>query len=227
MNVFKKTVITEKYVKIDYGSQYGVKNIEECSPPDPNGVKVKCGKMFFNGKKYTGIYTFATDCYDKSLDFDALCNQYMPNNIKNNSKKKGYNVNSAGVSEKLYGINGSCYLNNGESDTSKIRGICNLRSDQTLPRLSPFTYLNNKEINDNNKFTDCKNIETGNFVDNCSQLLDIPKQDVYADINGYDCLPGYGRAKCVDKKSALTLSGDMKKFKMDSGSRSLYPYTIS
>jgi hypothetical protein len=207
-----------------FGSQSGVEKIEKC---DNESVKVKCRNMYFNGKNYTGENTFSTDCFDKTLDFDALCNQYMPDNIKNSSRPNGYNINSAGVSEKLHGIDGSCYLNNGESDTTKVRGICNLRSDQTLPRLSPFTFTNNKEINDYNKFTDCKNIETGNFVQTCKNLLNIDENDVYADINGYDCLPGYGRAKCVNKEKDLKLSPDMKKFKIDSRSRSLYPYTIS
>ena len=210
-----------------FGSQYGVEKIEECDPVNQDGVKVICKDMYFNGKKYSNKYTFATDCFDKSLDFDALCNQYMPNNIKNNSRPNGYNVNSAGVSEKLHGINGSCYLNNGESDTTKVRGICNLRSDQTLPRLSPFTFTDNMELKYNNKFTECKNIETGQFVNECEEMLDIPKEKVFADINGFDCLPGYGRAKCVNKEKDLTISPDMKKFKIDSRSRSLYPYTIS
>jgi len=207
-----------------FGSQFGVEKIEKC---DNESVKVKCSDMYFNGKNYTGENTFSTDCFDKTLDFDALCNQYMPDNIKNSSRPNGYNINSAGVSEKLHGIDGSCYLNNGESDTTKVRGICNLRSDQTLPRLSPFTFTNNKEINDYNKFTDCKNIETGNFINECEEMLDIPEDNVFADINGYDCLPGYGRAKCVNKEKDLKLSPDMKKFKIDSRSRSLYPYTTS
>ena len=210
-----------------FGNQFGVEKIEECEQADENGVKVICKKMYFNGKNYTGKNTFSTDCFDKTLDFDALCNQYMPDTIKNSSRPNGYNINSAGVSEKLHGIDGSCYLNNGESDTTKVRGICNLRSDQTLPRLSPFTFTNNKEINDYNKFTDCKNIETGNFINECEEMLDIPEDNVFADINGYDCLPGYGRAKCVNKEKDLKLSPDMKKFKIDSRSRSLYPYTIS
>lgn len=208
-----------------FGNQYGVKKIQKCNAS--NGVKVICDKMFFNGKDYKDHNTFATDCFDKSLDFDALCNQYMPKNIKNKSRPNGYNINSAGVSEKLYGVQGSCYLNNGESDNSKVRGICNLKSDQTLPRLSPFVYLNNKEINDYNKFTGCGNIETTNFVGKCSKLLNIPKNQVFADINGYDCLPGYGRAKCVNKTKDLNPSHEMKKFLLDSKSQSLYPYTIS
>ncbi len=210
--------------KLRYGSQSGVDKIEECDSLDTNSVKITCSNMTFNGKDYSndGSYVFSTECIDKSLDFDDMCNSYMLNSIKDESRPNGYNVYSAGVSEKLIGIEGSCYLNNGESDQTKARGICNLKSNQTLPRLSPYTYVDNHELNDYNKFTDCKNIETGEFVEDCQRLLDVTEDKVYADINGYDCLPGYGRAKCVDTSKKVSLSPDMKKFKFDSKTTSFF-----
>lgn len=206
-----------QYCEDNYGSQYGVKKVDPCAG-DASKVQVTCDKMIFNEKDYNEKQTFSTQCIDKLLDFDSMCNISMPKNIQNKSYRRGYNVQSAGVREKLYGKEGDCYTNDGESDMSKARGICNLRSNHTIPRLNPFTYTNNQQINDYNVFTDCKKINNGNFVQDCAKRLSIPKKQTFAEINGFDCLPGYARAKCVDKDTIPPIDQDMLQFEKDSRS---------
>jgi len=157
--------------------------------------------MVFNNIDYSdqGKYAYATECINDSLDLDTMCNYYMPDNIKNNSKKDGYNVNSAGLDVTLKGKDGDCYLTNGDPDSSKVRGICNFKRENEINRVRPVSYEN-----DYNKFTQCQNMEY-NFVNDCKTLLDINQTNVFADIRGFDCMPGYARAKCVDKTKDIDM----------------------
>ena len=41
-------------------------------------------------------------------------------------------------------------------------------------------------------------------------------KDVFADINGFDCMPGYARAKCINRKEPINIPPDLRKFKHDS-----------
>ena len=181
------------------GNQFGVLKTQSCN--NNQGKKVQCEPMVFNGIDYKNKDNFATPCLDKSLDFDTMCNNYMPESIQSNIVNKGYTQSSSGLKEKLIGKDGDCYVSNGKPDNSKARGICSLKHNNEIPKLDPFIYNQ-----DTNVFTTCNKMNSSDFVDKCSSLLNIQKNNVYADISGYDCFPGYGRAKCIDKNEMKDVS---------------------
>jgi hypothetical protein len=174
-------------------SKNGIKNIKYCN--DKNTVRVECGLNYINGTFYDDS-VLRTPCQNIKTDFDTWCKYYNSNIIP-----KGYNVNSIGSKKLLVGSNGGCYLNNGESDNSKAAAICDYNHMDEVKKLSPANpYI------DYNIFTNCKPIRDTNFVRNCSQLLNVDYDKAYADqIMGYDCNPGFARAKCIK-------SEDMKIF---------------
>ena len=202
---------------------YGIKKIESCEKGGKEGVKVTCEKMFFDGKDYNyDEFTYSTGCINDSLDLNTMCNYYMPNDIKEPLKTKGYNLNSAGLNTRLRGKYGDCYTSNGKPDLSKNRGICNFRKFSEIDRVRPFQFEN-----DYNKYTGCQNMENYNFVDDCKKRLNLDNtQGVFADIQGFDCMPGYARAKCVNKNKIIQLPPILQKFKYDSKSN-LYPYSLT
>ena len=181
------------------GNQFGVLKTQSCN--NNQGKKVQCEPMVFNGIDYKNKDNFATPCLDRSLDFDTMCNNYMPESIQSNIVNKGYTQSSSGLKEKLIGKDGDCYVSNGKPDNSKARGICSLKHNNEIPKLDPFIYNQ-----DTNVFTTCNKMNSSDFVDKCSSLLNIQKNNVYADISGYDCFPGYGRAKCIDKNEMKDVS---------------------
>lgn len=177
------------YCKNAYGSTYGIKNIIPC---DSSTSNVECGQNFIGGVNYGDNVTI-TPCLNKSDDFDTWCRYYTDNS----KLPPGYNVNSIGTQQILKGINGDCYLNNGIPDTNSARAICDYNNIETIPRLEPA----NTEIN-YNKFTSCLPINDDTFVNECKTLFTDDSSNVLAtQIMGYDCNPGYGRAKCVKSKS--------------------------
>ena len=193
------------------GDQYGVSEIAPCN--NNSGKKVTCKLMTFNGINYKDNNTFSTNCIDKSLDFDTMCNNYIPESIQSNIVSNGYTQSSSGLKTKLIGKDGDCYNPNGNPDNSRARGICNVNFNNEIPKVDPFIYNQ-----DSNVFTSCLKMNPSNFINKCSSLLNIEKNNVYADIEGHDCFPGYGRAKCVDKKKNIHVSPSIKKFKKDSDS---------
>ena len=200
--------------KYNNSNDYGVSKITQCvSETDKNNhdVRVECKKMFFDKVDYSEHGPYATECIDSSLDFDTMCNYYMQNDIKKTSKKNGYNINSSGVSVKLKGKTGDCYLSNGLSDLSKTRGICGFKRENTIDRVRPFMSENNY-----NKFTECNNMESHDFVNDCANILNKDSENVFADINGFDCMPGYARAKCINKEDAINIPPNLAKFYNDS-----------
>lgn len=178
--------------------------------------------MIFNGENYDSNndnLTYSTDCISDSLDLNTMCNYYMPKNIRIKSKENGYNINSAGLNVKLRGKYGDCYTNNGKADLSKVRGICNFKKFSEIDRVRPFKF-----VNDYNKYTGCHNMEQYNFANDCKNILGLDNVDnVYADIKGFDCMPGYARAKCVNKQDLINIPDNLQKFKNDSKSN-IYAY---
>lgn len=173
------------YCKNTYGSTYGVKNISSCDSLTSN---VECEQNFIGGVNY-GNDLIITPCLNKSDDFDTWCRYYSDNS----KLPPGYNVNSIGTQQILKGSNGDCYLNNGIPDTNSARAICDYNNIETIPRLNPA----NSKI-DYNKFTSCFPINDDIFVTECKKLFTDDSSKVLAtQIMGYDCNPGYGRAKCV------------------------------
>lgn len=161
---------------------YGIKKLIPC---DLTTTKVECERNYINGKKYDDDVSI-TPCLNKSDDFDSWCRYY------NNSKNipVGNNVNSIGAKYILQGFDGAC-------DKNSARAVCDYKSIETIPKLEP---ANN--FIEYNKFTDCLPLNDDQFVANCSMLLNNDTNDdtsniLATQIQGYDCNPGYGRAKCV------------------------------
>lgn len=166
---------------------YGIKKKIKC---DENNSKVECGKGYINGVKYDNNIKF-TPCLDKSGDFDNWCKYYNRSTIPD-----GFNLNSIGLEKVLIGKEGDCYINNGESDNNRGRGVCNYNHSENIAKLYPYS----REI-DYNKFTECLPLKNTDFVKECTPLLKSDFKNTYAlEILSYDCNPGYGRAKCVKKK---------------------------
>lgn len=181
--------------------KYGVKKITPC---DNNNSKVSCDSNYINGKQYNPPLII-TPCINKSDDFDTWCRFYS----NKNSVPEGYNINSIGVYKLLESDEGDCYLTNGKPDTSSARAVCDYNHSEGLPKLFPV----NEKISDN-IFTDCLQMNS-NFVSACANKVNIEYKDAHADqIMGYDCNPGYGRAKCLKK-------GDYREMKRDNYMKSL------
>ena len=198
----------------------GIKEIKKDICPG-NNVQVTCGNLTFDEIDYSneGKYVYATDCINNAFDMDTICNQMMPKSINQIAKQNGYYNQSAGADVILKGKSGDCYTHDGSPDLSKSRAICNLQSNKEIKRIFPFN-----DNQDYNVFTNCNNMESHNFVDECKNLLKLKSnKDVFADIHGFDCMPGYARAKCINKEEAINIPNDIKKLKHDSRGN-IYPY---
>jgi hypothetical protein len=170
----------------------GIKQIIPCSN---NTAKVECGLNYINGVFYDDKI-LRTPCHNIMTDFDTWCKYYNSSSVP-----PGYNVNSIGSKEILIGSKGGCYYSDGESDNSKASAICDYNHMDEIKKLPPA----NNSI-DYNIFTDCRPIRGSNFIRDCANLLKVDYKDAYADqIMGYDCNPGFARAKCIKSK-------DMKVF---------------
>ena len=174
--------------------KYGVKKLIPC---DSNNSKVVCGLNYINGVHYGDNVTM-TPCLNKSDDFDNWCRYY--NNVS--TIPSGYNVNSIGAKNVLVGALGGCYTNDGKSDKNSARAICDYKHMEQVTRLDP---ANNK-IN-YNVYTDCLPLNGNNFIPSCINLMNNSSA-LATQIMGYDCNPGYGRAKCLN-------TGDMYSFDND------------
>ena len=157
--------------------------VNSVTPCNNTSSQVKCG-MFNIGGNILKNDTIITPCLDKSSDFDTWCKYYNKKHIPN-----GYNVNSIGAKDILIGSDGDCYNSDGTSNDNLARAICDNSHMQTITKLEP----DNQNI-DYNYFTECLPLNKTNFAFPCTQLFNgtIPDQ-----ILGYDCNPGYGRAKCI------------------------------
>ena len=186
-------------------NMYGLKKITPC---DAKQSKFECENLWFNEKEYKNVIN-ATSCINKSIDFDEACRIFQP--IDNSLKTQGYNMNSIGSKQILYGKNGDCYDSSGNEDFNKGRALCSYDYNTNMTKLD---HIQNNY--DYNVFTDCKNIKS-NFNQECKTLLGKTgiNDKVYAYINGFDCLPGFGRAKCIDKSKPINETKNMKKFIKD------------
>ena len=204
---------------IDYGAvcvdtnnskDYGVGTLQDCSSDaTKKKYELTCANMTFNGVDYSDEGTYSTGCINHTLDMDTMCNSYMPVQMKANLKQNGYYNKSAGAQVILKGKEGDCYNNDGTSNPLKSRAICNLRSNKEINRILP-----GRDINESDKFTDCQNMENYNFLQDCktmmSPLNETEEEDIYADIHGYDCMPGYARAKCYLKDEKSEMLSDLE-----------------
>ena len=166
----------------DQSPTYGVKSINSC---DKDTSSVVCDPNYLNGK-YTGT-SIITPCLNKTDDFDVWCKYY-----NNKPVPEGYNINSIGVKNLLVGKEGECYLNNNIPDNSKARGVCDYNYIDNITKIS------SSNLKDNN-FTDCSSINS-NFNILCDNLS---KRSIASEIMGYDCNPGFARAKCINRNDAF------------------------
>jgi hypothetical protein len=157
--------------------------VNSVTPCNNTSSQVQCG-LFNIGGNILKNNTIMTPCLDKSTDFDTWCKYYNKKPIPN-----GYNVNSIGAKDILIGSDGDCYNSDGTSNDNLARAICDNSHMQTITKLEP----DNQNI-DYNYFTECLPLNKTNFAFSCTHLFKgtIPDQ-----ILGYDCNPGYGRAKCI------------------------------
>ena len=164
-------------------------------------TKPKLNKFIHNNVDYYGVSE--TACYDKSDDFDNWCRfNYVPSD--KNPLPDGYSVNSIGAQKILNGIDGDC------NNPNLSRAICDFNSIQEVNKIEPLLLVNSddnlqgaKYNSKYNNFTDCMPLSDSSFtnVDNfrrsCANLLKVDKSSAVPDeIMGYDCNPGYYRAKC-------------------------------
>jgi hypothetical protein len=162
---------------------YGVSNIENCGN---NKYRVKCGIGYIGGVSYNDIYDdnlVTTPCLDNNIDFNTMCRYYNNQNIP-----KGYNINSIAAKTILKGKDGDCYNSNGIPNKNKARAICSNNYFDTVKKLNP------SKTSHNNLFTNCHLINS-NFDKHCQNKYN--ENNIYSyDKMGYDCLPGFARAKC-------------------------------
>lgn len=190
-------------------SEYGVKDFDT-SGCESGTKKVECGQFYYNKVDYNDKDISSTPCLERSIDFDEACRYYQP--IRPTLGDRGYNVNSVGVKQKLYAQDGDCYHRDGTPDLTRARGLCNLNYLENVTKLDHFPDNYNYNV-----FTDCNKIST-NFNSECATKLSTNNQDVYAYVSGYDCNPGYARAKCINKKDNVNIPENIKKFMEDSKS---------
>jgi len=175
----------------------GIKSYTACA--DSDKLRVECEQGYINGVNY-GTDTIITPCLNKSDDFNTWCKYYNNSNIP-----EGYSINSIGVKKLLIGEDGDCFLNDGTSDINSARAICDYNNMEQITKLD-------RAYNDidYNKFTSCSPIRD-DFSLKCSELLGVAEKTYAVQIMGYDCNPGYGRAKCLTKNDYLkyrTIIGD-------------------
>jgi hypothetical protein len=158
----------------------GVKSISSCGK---DKYKVECDIGYIGTINY-GNDKVITPCLDKALDLNEMCRYYNNKPIPN-----GYNVNSIAASTILPGFLGDCYTNK-IPDNNKVRALCDYNHLSTVKKLSNIN-------NSSNIFTDCLPTNT-NFQLECQNLLNNDINSKAVEIMGYDCLPGYTRAKCFN-----------------------------
>lgn len=168
---------------------------ENVIPCDSTTSEVHCS--ISNSSSSITSDTIITPCLDKMTDFDEWCKYYNHKIVP-----EGYNIDSIGAKQILVGEKGFCFTKDGKPNKYKARAICDNNHLYTIPKLQSDT-----TIVDYNSFTDCLPINDTNFVSECSKLLDNnPFLDTSAyQIMGYDCNPGFGRAKCIKKEDMLKI----------------------
>jgi hypothetical protein len=148
--------------------------------------------VILNGVNY-GNNVQITPCLNKSDDFDTWCKYYQDVN----KVPEGMNKNNIGAKKILNGKDGECYLDiaKKKEDINSARALCDFNSIEEVSKLDPL--LGDSSYN---FFTECQKIENDGIEDifkkKCTQLLGTDKIDI-EQIMGYDCNPGYGRAKCL------------------------------
>jgi hypothetical protein len=173
----------EKICK-EMNPKYGVRKIIPCTR---STSKVLCDLGYIYGKKYKDK-SIVTPCLNKTDDFDTWCRYYN----KSSNVPVGYNVNSIGAREVLVGSKGGCFVN-GKSDENSARGICDYNHTEKVTKLEPAF-----DVLKYNVYTDCLDTKRNNFIPECINLTK-DHTILATQIMGYDCNPGFSRAKCIKR----------------------------
>jgi hypothetical protein len=172
-------------------SNYGVIRVIPCS--DTSKSKAKCGANYVNGKLITDPMT---PCLPKSYDFNTYCQYYVgQNQIPQNAIPQ-----SIGTKELLVGKSGNCWTN-GTPDNSLARGVCSTNYYDNVNKLDSILYTGCTKLDDNaytSFYNQCRNLAKKNNK-KCDRIVPY-------DIEGYDCKPLYGRAKCLTNTDITLLS---------------------
>jgi len=151
-----------------------------------------------NGKTYTG--THKTPCFNKTDDFNEWCRNYLDKN--NVSVASGNNMSNMGVKNILVGTDGEC------GNSNLAQGICDFNYFDQINKLNHQRKCdsiynedgsNNCSELDYNLFTDCLHptATLQDYKTQCDQISGTPGGYSPIKFAGYDCNPGYFRAKCV------------------------------
>ena len=170
---------------------YGVIRVIPCS--DTLKSKAKCGANYVDGKLITDPMT---PCLPKSYDFNTYCQYYVgQSKIPQNAIPQ-----SIGTKELLVGKSGNCWTNE-TPDNSLARGVCSTNYYDNVNKLDSILYTGCTKL-DNNAYT--------SFYNQCRNLAKKHNKKcdriVPYDIEGYDCKPLYGRAKCLTNTDITLLS---------------------
>ena len=170
---------------------YGVIRVIPCI--DISESKAICGANYVDGKLITDPMT---PCLPKSYDFNTYCQYYIgQSQIPQNAIPQ-----SIGAKELLVGKSGNCWTN-GTPDNSLARGVCSTNYYDNVNKLDSILYTECTKL-DNNAYT--------SFYNQCRNLADKHNKKcdriVPYDIEGYDCKPLYGRAKCLTNTDITLLS---------------------
>lgn len=167
-----------------------IKNNEDNSKTKMPKIK----KFTHNNVNYWGVSE--TGCFNKSDDFDNWCRyNYIPDKFPS-----GYSENGIGAQKILYGTDGGC------NNPNLARAICDFNSIQEVQKIEPVLIkssdnLESAQYNDKyNNFTSCILYNVGDFKKQCSRILST-QNVIPTEIMGYDCNPGYYRAKCLKLES--------------------------
>ena len=182
--------------KKDYGTS-GTVSILDSTKEDEDNSETKNPEIknfTYNNVNYWGVSE--TGCFNKSDDFDNWCRyNYIPDKFPS-----GYSENGIGAQKILHGTDGGC------NNPNLARAICDFNSIQEVKKIEPLLIessdnLESSQYNDKyNNFTNCILYNVGDFKKQCSRVLS--EQNVIpAEIMGYDCNPGYYRAKCMKLES--------------------------
>lgn len=179
----------------------------------PSNINHKVIRKDFtiNGETYTG--THKTPCFNKTDDFNEWCRNYMDKD--NISIASGNNTSNTGAKNiiigNLNGKDGDC------GNPNLAQAICDFNYFDQINKINPekkcdTIYNNNgsnncKEVN-YNMFTDCLHPDSTlqDYKDQCDRISGT-SSGIYSPVefSGYDCNPGYFRAKCVNKNDNLNL----------------------
>ena len=128
-----------------------------------------------------------TACYNKTDDFDEWCRFNYPLS----SIPVGNSINNVGAKNIYYDADGVAKGGITNCKENEACATCDVNHIEEVSKLNPI----NNNIN-YNIFTDCHLLSSNVFLDECKTKLNNSTAAV-EQIMGYDCLPGYGRGKCI------------------------------